>query len=163
MIIAHPCYLSISLQNGEAIEGDVRDPPHAGRILVKRIEHSVTKPMDLKRVRPVGHEVHSPLIVTKYMDQASPKLAAALASCGTLDVCKFQYFLTGPKAGNVPIFVITLGNAVISSIETWAPESQPMQFTRSGCLERVLLCYESISWAHWRDGTMTERTWMLDV
>lgn len=163
MLVVHPCYLEIHVGPDDNIEGDVREGSRAGRILVTRLEHRVSKPIDLNHMRPMGREEHHAFVITKAMDRASPRLAAALAACQVMSYFRFKYYTAGPKGGTFPLYVITLGDVVISSIETWAPETPAVRFGRRGCLETISLCYQSIRWAHYFNGTMSERTLPSDI
>lgn len=159
---SYPCYLTLDGSAQGRIEGSVREGPHAGKILLRHLEHHLGKPIDMEHLRPAGREQHTPLYVTKWLDRASPRLASALANREPLEICRIQYYTPGQNGQDVALFVINLFDAVVSSIETWVPTSRQAPSPRPGSLERIGLRYRTIQWQHWLDSTEAKRTWALD-
>ena len=82
---AHTVYMQIR-SNGQEIEGESQFDDRFEWTEVLEYNHSVISTTDRASGLPTGRRQHSPMVITKYIDKASPALMAALDNNETIEV-----------------------------------------------------------------------------
>jgi type VI secretion system secreted protein Hcp len=127
-----------------------------GSSLVQAFSHEVTIPRDPQSGMASGRRVHHPLVITKRIDKASPKLYMALTKGERLTevTVKWYRIVQAGGGGQEHYFTTKLEEAVIVSIKDWFPITMDPQKRDYSHLEDISLTYRSITWT-WEDGGIT--------
>jgi type VI secretion system secreted protein Hcp len=132
-----------------------------GSSLVQAASHEVTIPRDPQSGMASGRRVHHPLIITKRIDKASPKLYRALVQGERLSevVLKWYRIDQAGGGGQVHYFTTKLEEAVIVAMKQWFPITMDPTKRDYSHLEDVQFTYRKIVWT-WVDGGIeTEDDW----
>ena len=84
-----------------------------GTILVHHVQHSMTLPSE---VTAAGKSLHTPMIITKSLDQVTPKLNQAFISSELLTVT-LKWYRIDPTGHEEHYFSHILSDAIIKSID----------------------------------------------
>lgn len=137
-------------------QGDILgDSDIVGRentIPVIGFSHGLTIPIDTQSGQATGSRVHSPLMITKRMDSATPKLYQACVSGESLGSVELKFYRIDPTGKDDHYFSITLTNARVVDMRNSYPN-----------IEQVSMVYEEIEWSWTKDGTMTQDSWTSAV
>lgn len=166
--MAIPAYMSIEGESqgnitegcntGDSI-GNIYQEEHEDEFLVLAMDHTILIPTDKQSGQPTGYREHKPLIVTKYLDKASPLLFQALVSGERLPTCEINFFRTSQEGQEEHYFTIELEDAVIVAMETILPDSLAEDKQHLGHMEQVSLTYRAITWTHEIAGTEGADDW----
>jgi type VI secretion system secreted protein Hcp len=152
-------YLTIVGARQGPIKGDVTAAGRAGTIAATALASEVNAPFDVASGAVTGRRQHRPITITTLVDQATPKLYAALVANETLtDVTIAFWRSASAGAADKQYFTIKLTNAHIAGIRLAAPEPGGPPAATDGFVE-VQFVYQKISWT-WVDGGITaEDNW----
>jgi type VI secretion system secreted protein Hcp len=121
-------------------------------IVVGSIAHEITVPRDAASGLPTGKRQHSPLIITKRIDQSTPLLYLALTQNETLANFELRFYRINGAGIKEHYFTIELMNARISKISRGGRDEEELSFV-----------YQRIRWT-WEDGGITaEDDWETPV
>jgi type VI secretion system secreted protein Hcp len=137
-------YVSGELQGD--IQGSVTVAGHEDTIGVLAYSHSIEIPIDEASGLPSGRRQHSPFIITKVIDKATPLLYSALAMGENLPTFELRFYGVDDLGHSVNFFTIELMNAHIIQIST--------QGSDLGGTERISFVYQKIVWT-WEEGGIT--------
>lgn len=142
------------------IEGSGREDT----ILVVAFEHQIMVPYDPSSGLPTGKRVHTPIVITKMLDKASPGLHKALIGGEYLDEVTIKFYRKadsdeGKKEEHY--FTIKLEDAIIVDIRQYQPNILDPQFKSYGHMEDVSFTYKKITWIWEPDGIETEDNWAI--
>lgn len=132
---------------GYPIAGGCTAAGKENSVVVVGLGHEINSPYDAASGLPTGKRVHTPVIITKYTDKASPQLYQALALNRTMNLI-FRYYRTGPGGQEQEYYLVELINARIVNIKAAYPN-----------LEQVSFVYERIRWLYVPDGVDFEDEW----
>jgi type VI secretion system secreted protein Hcp len=141
------------------IEGSCDIKGKEKTVLVYALEHKVHMPRDPQSGLPSGKRVHSPLIITKEYDKASPKLYQALCSGEHLKKVEIKYFRIDKQGKEEHYFTQTLEDAIVVTMEPYVPvvfvkDNEPFRH-----MEKVGFTYAKIKWLWNPDGVESEDSW----
>jgi type VI secretion system secreted protein Hcp len=156
-VIATSLYLKLEVQ-GSVVDGGTTRAGYEDWITLMSFSHSVHTPYDAATGMATGARRHSPLRVTKTIDQATPLLYNAWAQN---QVCTyFELRLLGPHSSGVEThyYTIELEDARIVSIQTSASTAP----TSNVAVETVSFVYSQITWT-WVDGGITATDNWYDI
>jgi type VI secretion system secreted protein Hcp len=139
-------------QKQGAILGSCTVKAREGTSVVVGVSHSIVSPRDAASGLPTGQRMHKPLVITKYLDKATPLLYAALVNNENLPTVTLRFYR--PDAANRPVvyYTVQLVNANIASIDEVFPNTEKISFT-----------YQKIIWT-WTEGAITaEDDWEAPV
>jgi type VI secretion system secreted protein Hcp len=123
-------YVKFTGQRSGVIDGDVTVKGHEKQSLVLAIDHNVTSPRDPQSGLPTGKRQHSPLVITKPIYVASPKLENVLFTNENLKTVEIDLVQAGQT-----FYKYVLTNASISdfhqSMTTSCVGSGPCKATGS--------------------------------
>jgi type VI secretion system secreted protein Hcp len=135
-----------------AIRGGCTYKGRENTSVVVGLFHEVVSPRDAASGLPTGKRQHKPLVVTKYLDRATPLLYQALVNNENLTRVLLTYYR--PDREGVPqvYYTIELRNASIADIQAGFPNTEQISF-----------CYEKIIWTWTDGGIMAEDDWEAPI
>jgi type VI secretion system secreted protein Hcp len=152
-------YLRLTGAKQGDIRGSVTQKGREGRILVIAASHEFASPRDVASGQASGRRQHTPLVITKELDRASPLLQAALVSNETITSLTLDFFSAsrlggGPAGGagvEVNTYSISLANASIASMRLVMPNVRDPELAKRETYEEIAFTYQKITWT-WHDG-----------
>jgi type VI secretion system secreted protein Hcp len=127
-----------------------------GSIPLIALSSQIARPFDQAAGEATGKRQHHPIVLTKPVDQASPKLYSALVSNEVLNdvIVKFWRPLPTGAGSEQQYFTIKLANALIVGITFISADTQDPTKAAEVPYEEVQLVYQKISWT-WEQGGIT--------
>ncbi len=127
--------------------GDKKD-----KILVYGIKHDVTIPRDNLTGLPTGQRVHSPFVITKSVDKASPNLYKLCTTGEHCDV-EVDYYRIKEDGTEEKYYTVKLADAIVVAMNHWKlnvlnPDNKPFEDS-----EDVAFTYSKITW-NFADGNI---------
>lgn len=120
------------------------------------VEHKLSTPYDPATGAALGAKQHSPLVVVKQIDNATPGFHHAWAIGQNLPVVTLDFYRIDPVVQTeVKYYVITLRNARIVSMETFMPMSFLPENESFRHMEKVSFVYQEIEW-NWLPDSIIE-------
>lgn len=113
--------------------------------MVESYQHTIEVPADELTARAAGRRVHSPFLVRKRVDKATPLLYRAMTASETIPRVRIRVPTSGGRSGE-PV-MITLTNARIVAIESSSRPDETLAH------EEIAFVYERIQWTS-ADGTI---------
>ena len=123
------------------IKGDVTLKGREGSIALVSVAHALDAPYDAATGQMSGKRQHKPVMVATRIDQATPRLIAAMVANETLTTAKIEFWRDAPEL-STPYFVIVLTNAAIVEVSL-APADAGDHRSE---LVKVALVYQKIEW-----------------
>ena len=105
---------------------------------------------------PRGRPQHSPIVVSKLVDQSTTGFYQTLAVGQVLDAVIIDFYGPQQEGRDVLFFTIELARASIVSIEV---EHDSEKYPDNEIRERVGFVYERITWTFHETGASTSATW----
>lgn len=146
-------YLTIVGAKQGAIKGDVTIKGKEGTIALIGVSSQLNVPFDAATGAAQGRRQHHPIIITKHLDQATPKLYAALVTNENLTDATIAFWGQSPDGRQVLQFTIKLADARIVGIAFAAHEGQGTAPAPAPSQE-LQLTYRKITWT-WTEGNVT--------
>jgi len=160
-------YLTLKGQKQGAIKGSVTQKGKEGKIMVIAVSHEIVSPRDAASGQATGKRQHKPFVITKELDQSTPKLYNAL--CTNENITEFELQFFGTKASPVGVnaefnhYTVKLTNARIVDIRFAMPNNKNPELTRYSEYEEVAFVYQKITWTWMMGGIMAEDDWETPV
>ncbi len=147
-------YLSLTGQKQGQIKGSVTQKGREGKIMVIAAEHEVLSPRDATNGQATGKRQHKPFVITKEIDQSSPRLYTALVTNETLTDWELQFCAaksSGTAAGaasgvEIMRYTVRLTNASICDIRFRMLNNKDPELVRYAEFEEVAFTYQKIEW-----------------
>jgi type VI secretion system secreted protein Hcp len=145
-------HLAVTGQKQGVIRGSCTLKERLNTSVVVGLYHEVISPRDAASGLPTGKRQHKPLVVTKYLDKATPLLYNALVMNENLPTVQLTYYR--PDRENVPqmYYTVQLVNASIAGIQAGFPNTEQISFT-----------YQKIIWTWTEGGITAEDDWEAPV
>jgi len=148
----------------KASVGNSYQEGHDNESAVKGITHNITIPRDPLSGQPSGQRVHSPYVITKLLDKASPLLMNALVSGETLTKVEVKKYRTNYEGKLEHYYTTILEDAVIVDVNTDAPHRLGAnELADVAPLEHISFSYRKISYRHEVASTSGEDDWRTGV
>ena len=152
-------YMSLTGNNQGDIQGDCTQKGREQTILVYDIKHEIEIPRDTHTGLPTGQRIHHPLIITKRIDNSSPKLMQACTTGEQFSKVQVDFYQINPNGAEELYYQITLSNAIIVKMKnnkpmTFLPENKPYHD-----MEEVWFTYEKIVWSHKTANVESDDDW----
>lgn len=123
-----------------------------GSSIVYQLEHEIKNPVDAATGLSTGRRQHSPVMLVKRKDKATPKLLQALCENENLTEVLFKWYRPNTKgAGQQHYYTVKLVDARVISMEEMLPSTIGEEAKQWHPLEKVQLTYNRIEWT-WEDG-----------
>lgn len=151
-------YLKLKGQQSGDIKGGVIKQGREGRIAVIAASHEVISPRDAATGQATGKRQHKPFVITKEIDQSSPRLYGALASNENLTEWELQFWAItsfGPGPGTEKMrYTVKLTNASIASIAFRMANNKDPELANRAEYEEIAFTYQAVEWI-WMLGNVT--------
>ena len=165
--MARNAYMTITAAKQGQIKGDVTLKGKEGSIELFALSSDIAAPFDQASGAATGKRQHRPIVITKPIDQATPKLYQALVTNETLNpvTIKFWRPTPGGLAGGAEqqYFTIELTNARIADIRLISADTQDTTKAAQVPYEEVQFVYQKIVWTWVNGGITAEDTWVGPV
>ena len=112
--------------------------------------HNLSTPTDSLTGKPTGKRIHSPMMIMKEFDYASPYLYKAVATGQTLQKAELKFYKISDAGQEVEYFNILLENVRIVAV---SPAMASPEDKNNNHIETIELRYERITWKH-NDGNI---------
>ena len=144
-------FLSLKGQIQGNIIGSVIQKGREGKIMVIAVSHEVNSPRDPASGLPTGYRQHSPLIITKELDQSTPLLYTALKNNEKMTTFELQFWALQKLSGSgngveKQHYTIRLTNAQICDIRFTMLNNKNPELMRYAEYEEVAFTYQKIEW-----------------
>ncbi|MDU9404494.1 Hcp family type VI secretion system effector [Pseudomonas sp. zfem004] len=133
----------------EASIGNRCQAGHTDEVLVLSVAHQLIGD-DSQRA------LHQPVLITKFVDKATPLLAQALDSGEHLE-CNLNFYRNNPAGLLERYFTLKLGGAVLVEQRVDMPHS--MLQSDQEAQEHLAIRYRDISWIHHTGSTSAHVAW----
>lgn len=133
----------------EASIGNRCQAGHTDEVLVLSVAHQLIGD-DSRRA------LHQPVLITKFVDKATPLLAQALDSGERLE-CNLNFYRNNPTGLLERYFTLKLGGAVLVEQRVDMPHS--MLQSDQEAQEHLAIRYRDISWIHHAGSTSAHVAW----
>jgi type VI secretion system secreted protein Hcp len=152
--MARLAYMSIIGEKQGKIRGSATTIGREDCLIILNSEHHVVSAPHEASGHPIGERQHNPLIVTLFVDRATPLLYRAFATNETLSKVQITYWQALKTGKEANVYTVELENAFISSLRFIQPDAKnPETMDRKEILE-VAFVYLKIFWT-WMDGEIT--------
>jgi type VI secretion system secreted protein Hcp len=154
VVMSTIAYLTVVGAKQGAIKGDVTIHGREGTIALIGVSSQLNVPFDAATGAAQGRRQHHPITVTKLLDQATPKLYAALVTNENLTDFTVAFWGQLPDGKEIAQFTIKLTDARIVGIALAAHEAQGAAAAAPAPSQEVQLTYRRITWT-WSQGNVT--------
>jgi len=164
--MARTAYVTITGARQGPIKGEVTAKGREGSILLIALASQIAAPFDQASGAVTGRRQHRPIVITKPLDQATPKLYDALIKNEVLTDVTIKFWRpsadrAGAGAGaEQQYFTIALTNAHITEIAFVSADTQDATKAAEVPYEAVQLVYQKISWTWVEGGVVAEDNWI---
>ena len=159
--MAMTSYLKLTGATQGPIEGDCKQQGHEKTILVYEFEHKIDIPRDNLTGLPYGQRIHRPLVITKHVDNASPKLNQACCSGEQLTEVLLEFYRISERGLEEHYYTIKLQNAIVVETKCYKPMTLVEETKSLHDMERISFTYEKIIWTYVPDGIEAEDDWKV--
>ena len=116
-----------------------------GTIECVGFSYSVQSPVDLASGMPTGKRQHSPVVIVKHLDGATPQLLQAAYSNEALKSVTIEFTKRGPDGRAMIYQTIQLSNASISRVSQYGGTASPDKLIpNNGILEEISISFQKI-------------------
>ena len=154
-------YLSLMGEFQGKILGDCPQRGRRNSILVEAVQHKVEIPLDLQSGGPTGARRHYPLVITKWIDPASPLLYHACCTGERMTRWVMRYYRINETGHEENYFTVSLEDALVASIEHEKPMACLKQNGALQDIERVAFSYRKITWTHEIESKEASDDWLI--
>jgi type VI secretion system secreted protein Hcp len=141
--------LEAAVTFSDGITGDNPKKGRADTSAVIEYDHRVYSPIDTQMGSVSGHRVHDAVTFIKPIDKASPLLYECACTGKRIGSVQFDWYWVNPQTGTEDKYFQTLlTNALVASVEHIIPNTKDPSLEKLVHMEKVMLLYEQINWAH---------------
>ncbi|MBV9156369.1 MAG: type VI secretion system tube protein Hcp [Acidobacteriaceae bacterium] len=141
------------------IQGSCDIQGREGTIRVQYVEHNVSRPYDIDTGQPTGRRVHSPFVIRKEVDKASPLLYRDLAEGKKYDSVELKWYRTAKDGNQEHYFTTKLTDALLVSIKALKKDTQDLSSKSYKDMEDVSFVYRRIDWKEETNGVEAYDDW----
>ncbi len=151
-------YLTVHGQKQGDIKGGATERGREGSIAVISVAYEVDAPYDQTTGAASGKRQHKPVVITKTIDPATPKLLQALVSNEVLTSVKIEFWRPAPEVV-APYFVMVLTNALVTNVTLSSSNDKHQEETGTYELEEFSLTFQKITYTNTETGDLAEDDW----
>lgn len=126
---------------------------HMDEIMVLSYTHNMLN------IGNIDKPTHSPIIITKNIDKASPLLAQALSNREEIN-CTVSFYRVSSFGMQEKFYSVSINGGIIADLTLEMPHA--ILQSDAELLEHVALRYRDITWTHHAAGTSGYSTWGND-
>jgi type VI secretion system secreted protein Hcp len=145
-------YLVASSQLSGPIDGEARAAGREGWIPVLGWFHGIERPLDASSGATTGEPKHTPIVIRKRIDHASPLISKALADNDQFDEWILRVYRETDAGQEQHYYSITLQNARVAGVHTTTESTHEVR-------EEVSFSYQKITWTFEEGGITAEDDW----
>lgn len=149
-------YLRLTGEQTGEIKGSIAQKGREGKIGVIAVSHTVVSPRDAASGQATGRNQHSPLVITKELDRASPLLHQAQAGNENFKEFVLEFWRPSSTGAEQQHYTMTLGNASIASLRMVMANVRDPSLMKLDIYEEVAFTYQRITWT-WNDGGISAK------
>ena len=123
---------------------------HADEIMVLSYTHNMVN------IGNINKPTHSPIVITKNVDKASPLLAQALSSREEIN-CTISFYRVSSFGLQEKFYSVTINGGIIADLTIEMPHA--ILQSDAEPQEHVAIRYRDITWTHHVAGTSGYSTW----
>ncbi|MDX9663571.1 Hcp family type VI secretion system effector [Pseudomonas sp. P5_152] len=123
---------------------------HTDEIMVLSYTHNMVN------IGNINKPTHSPIIITKNVDKASPLLAQALSTREEIN-CTISFYRVSPFGMQEKFYSVSINGGIIADLTLEMPHS--ILQSDAETQEHVAIRYRDITWTHHAAGTSGYSTW----
>jgi type VI secretion system secreted protein Hcp len=160
--MARTAYVTITGSKQGHIKGEVTAKGREGSIPLIALASQIAAPFDQASGAVTGKRQHRPIVITKPLDQATPKLYDALIKNEVLTAVTIKFWRPSASLPGGPeqqYFTVELTNAHITEIEFVSADNQDPTKAAEVPYESLQLVYQKISWTWVEGGFVAEDNW----
>jgi type VI secretion system secreted protein Hcp len=164
--MALDAYLRIIGSNQGMIRGDIDFPGREGFIRVIAVNHEITSPTERENTSglPIsrlkaGKCLHTPFIITKEVDRATPLLINALVNKENISEFELRFWQKSDIGEEVQYYTIHLMNAGILSIRFEMLNNKIPKYMPLKECEHISFRYHKIIWTYEDGSVRSEDNW----
>ena len=157
--MAFNAYLKLKGQKQGQIKGSSKQRGREDQIVVIEAHHEISIPRDVASGLPTGKRKHTPLVITKEVDQSTPRLYTALVSNEKLIEWELQFWRGSVGGAEEQYYTIKLSNANVVNIEFVQPNNKNPDLMKNAEFENVAFTYEKVEWTWVKDAITASDTW----
>jgi type VI secretion system secreted protein Hcp len=143
-----PAYMWLKDDGGADITGSVDVYGREGSIEVIGFSHGLNLPVDSSNGKITGTRSHSPMMLEKEFDSASPYLYKAVAKGQTLKSAEIRWYRINHAGMEEAYFVMMLEGVKITGVNPGMPNTKATGASQMNHMEAVSLMYERITWRY---------------
>lgn len=148
--------ITAGASSGESI-GNTWQQGHEDQLMVSKIDHKVSKPVDPLNGQPTGSRIHGPYCVRVPDSRATPLLQIMLVK-GELGDVEISYW-RNRNGIDEEYFTEKLIDATVISVERIMPDTRDTSAQHLGPELEVKFSYRKIVWEHTISGTSGSDDW----
>jgi type VI secretion system secreted protein Hcp len=156
-------YLTLKGQKSGLIKGAVTAKGHEGTIAILDYSYEVVSPRDPASGLATGKRQHTPLVIRKEVDSATPMILNMLTQNENITDAKFEFFETSPTGVETPALVVELTNGSISDFQQayGAVPGDAANVVRD--VETIKFTFQKITFTDPKSNTSTSDDWETPV
>lgn len=158
--MAIPAYMWLKDDGGADIKGSVTVQEREGSVEIVAFQHEVRIPTDGNTGKLTGTRVHTPLILTKEFDAASPYLYKAVTNGQTLRQLEIKWYQIDDAGKEQEYFNMKLENVKVVSVRPIMHNIKEPSKEKYNHLEEVEMRYEKITWAYLDGNIVHSDSWL---
>jgi type VI secretion system secreted protein Hcp len=149
--MAYQFYLELQFKSQGKVKGQSTTKGHSSTVSkglqCHAFEYSVAAQYDAKAGQTPGKRTHTPLVITREVDSASPLLFHACVTNEVLQSAKLSFVKPDSGGKEVVFHTIELTNGTISKIGYASPHNgnRPQAATKGNRLQAITFVYEEIA------------------
>lgn len=143
-----PAYMWLKDDGGAEIKGSVDVQDREGSIEIVGFSHGINLPVDSARGKITGTRSHSPMMLEKEFDSASPYLYKAVAQGQTLKSAEIRWYRINYAGQEECYFIMLLEGVKIMGVNPGMPNIKMSGNSKINHMESVSLMYDKITWRY---------------
>ena len=153
-------YASIQASHQGNLKGDATMQGRQGQIECLGFNYSTQTPLDASSGLPNGKRQHSPIVIVKRLDAATPQLLEAAYTNEVLKNVTIEFVRIGPDGRPTPYQTIKLTNATVVKINQFGGVSSPEKLLpNNGVLEEISITFQKIEIENTEGKTSAADNW----
>lgn len=156
-------YMRVTGETQGEIKGSVTQAGREDSILVSAVFHEVNVPYEASSGAPTGKREHGPIVVTKEIDKATPRLTYAMVNNENLVDVEIRFWRPSSTGQEFQYYTIELVNASIVQVRAEMLNNKYPENLSHPVREHVAFTYQKIIWTFEDGGIIAEDDWETPV
>ena len=161
--MAETIHLKLKLEKQGDIKGDSSQESLDRKDTIECIyyEHSVTTAREANTNVMSGRRQHSPILIRKHFDKATPLIMQALTTNEKVKEAAFKFYRPNPKGDGTTeqFYTITIKNGNVASVKQISPDTKSEGDVHNQPVEEIEFVFQDIEWRHETGKTSAADSW----